>query len=64
MNQTDTTLHSLTNAAEKCLGDISHWTLRKHAKRGTITVVRIGKRLFLTSAEISRIQREGLPPLR
>ena len=24
----------------------------------------IGKRLFLTGAEISRIQREGLPPLR
>ena len=56
-------LFSLLDAASE-LGGISPWTLRKHIGQGTIRVTRLGKRIFLSSQEISRIQREGLPSLK
>lgn len=56
-------LYSMQQAAE-ALGGLSHWTLRKHISRGTVRVTRIGRRVFLPSEEIERIQREGLPSLR
>ena len=42
---------------------VSHWTLRAHIKRGAITVVRCGKRILISRAEVARIAREGLPTL-
>jgi hypothetical protein len=56
-------LYSIEDAA-RALGGISAWTLRKHLDRGTVTATRIGRRVFLSSEEISRVEREGLPPLR
>lgn len=56
-------LYSLEEAA-RLLGGISHWTLRKHADLGTIRVTRIGRLVRISSEELSRIEREGLPPLR
>jgi hypothetical protein len=56
-------LYNITDAASLC-GSLSPWTLRKHISRGTIHVTRIGRRVFLRSEEIERIQREGLPSLR
>jgi Helix-turn-helix domain len=55
-------LHSFPEAA-KLLGGISVWTLRKHVWRGNVTVIRIGRRVFITSEEIDRIRQEGLPSL-
>ena len=57
-----TELFNLEDAA-KILGRISSWTLRKHLRQGTVSAVRIGRRIFLNSAEIRRIQSEGLPSL-
>jgi len=59
----ESALHSIEDAA-KILGRISPWTLRKHLKQGTISAVRIGRRVFLSSDEIRRIQTQGLPSLR
>lgn len=59
----DARLHSL-EAAAKALGGISIWTLRKHIARGTITPVRLGRRVCLSVEELARIQREGLPSLK
>ena len=56
-------LYPLSEAADS-LGGISIWTIRKHVARGSIAVVRIGKRVFLRSEEIERIREEGLPSLR
>ena len=56
-------LHSIEEAA-KVLGQISSWTLRKHVKRGSVKAVRIGRRVFLSAAEIRRIETEGLPSLK
>jgi hypothetical protein len=47
----------------RLLGGISHWTLRRHAKRGNIRPVRIGQRVFLDAKEVERVRREGLPSL-
>jgi hypothetical protein len=49
--------------ASVALGSVSVWTLRKHVSRRTVRVTRIGRRVFLPSEEIERIQREGLPSL-
>jgi hypothetical protein len=49
--------------AAKILGGVSPWTLRKHAQRKHIRVVRLGQRVFLDTQEIERIRREGLPRL-
>jgi hypothetical protein len=56
-------LHGLDEAA-RMLGGISVWTLRKHISQGGITPTRLGRRVFLSSAEVERIQKEGLPSLR
>jgi hypothetical protein len=55
-------LYSLDNAANE-LGGISVWTLRGHAKQGSIRVTRIGRRVLISSVELARIQLEGLPSL-
>jgi hypothetical protein len=56
-------LYALPEAA-RLLGDISIWTLRKHVACDNVSVVHLGKRVFLASEEIERIRREGLPSLR
>jgi len=56
-------LLSLADATQ-LLGSISIWTLRKHVSYGNVTVVRLGRRVFLSSEEIERIRKEGLPSLR
>ena len=47
----------------RLLGGLSPWTLRRHAQRKSIRVVRLGNRVFLDSGELNRIRREGLPRL-
>jgi hypothetical protein len=49
--------------AGRVLGGISAWTLRKHVAVGNVKVTRIGRRVFLTTEEVERIRREGLPSL-
>jgi len=49
--------------AARFLGGISTWTLRAHARQGSIRVVRLGARIFFTPEELERIRREGLPSL-
>lgn len=56
-------LYSFAEAA-RLLGGISHWTLYKHKSLGQIRVVHIGRRVFLDSEELERIQKDGLPSLR
>jgi hypothetical protein len=56
-------LFSLEDASKR-LGGCSVWTLRKHQLQGTISVVRIGKRIFLNAQELSRIAKQGLPSLK
>ena len=55
-------LHSLPEAAT-LLGGISVRTIRRYISRGNIRVTRIGRRVLVTSEEIERIRREGLPSL-
>ncbi len=55
-------LYSLEQAGE--LLGCSHWLLRKHADRGTVKTVRVGRLVKLSSEEVERIQRDGLPSLR
>jgi len=62
-SQEDSRLYSLADASRK-LGDLSIWTLRKHVFRGNVRPTRLGRRIFLSSEEIVRIQREGLPSLK
>ena len=56
-------LHSLADSSRQ-LGDASIWTLRKHISKGNIKPTRLGRRVFLSTAEIARIQRDGLPSLK
>jgi hypothetical protein len=56
-------LNSIDDAA-KALGGISPWTLRKHIARGTVRVVRLGKRVFIAETELARLATEGLPSLK
>lgn len=42
---------------------LSPWTVRAHVKRGEIVVVRCGRRVLISRAEVTRIAREGLPSL-
>lgn len=42
---------------------LSHWTLRKHVKQGSIHVTRMGNRIRVTHDEVNRLLREGLPSL-
>lgn len=62
-NQNDSRLYSLVDASRQ-LGDLSIWTLRKHLLRGNVRPTRLGRRIFISSAEIERIQRDGLPSLK
>ena len=62
-DQANWLLYSLSDAAQQ-LGRVSVWTLRKHAALGTLNVTRIGKRVLVSATELSRVQRDGLPPLR
>jgi hypothetical protein len=55
-------LFSLRDAAQQ-LGGVSIWTLRKHFARGNLRVVRVGRRVLVSSEEIERIRQEGLPSL-
>jgi excisionase family DNA binding protein len=55
-------LYPLTEAA-KLLGGISVWTLRKQISKGRVTTTRIGRRVFITSEEVERIRKDGLPSL-
>jgi hypothetical protein len=50
--------------SSRVLGSISPWTLRKHAQRNNIRVVRLGQRVFIDEQELDRIRREGLPRLK
>lgn len=50
--------------AARFLGNISTWTLRAHARQGSIRIVRLGARIFFTPEELERIRREGLPSLK
>lgn len=56
-------LYSLADASRQ-LGNLSIWTLRKHVFRGNVKPTRLGRRIFVSSTEIERIQREGLPSLK
>jgi helix-turn-helix protein len=49
--------------ASKILG-CSPWTLRRHKSRGTLHVIRIGRRIYLNGGELERITKNGLPSLR
>ena len=62
LHMSEEQLYSLKQAAHK-LGGLSHWTLRKHVARGTVKVVRLGRRVFLNEAELARIASQGLPSL-
>ena len=62
-NQQESQLYSLADASRQ-LGDLSIWTLRKHVFRGNVRPTRLGRRIFLSSEEIARIRREGLPSLK
>jgi hypothetical protein len=62
MNHEDHQLYPLAKSTG-LLGDLSIWTLRKHISRGNVKATRLGRRVFLSSAEIARIQHEGLPSL-
>jgi excisionase family DNA binding protein len=42
---------------------ISHWTLRKHIARKTVTATRIGRRVLVPERELRKIEAEGLPSL-
>jgi hypothetical protein len=56
-------LYSLLDAC-RLLGNLSIWTLRKHVFCRNVRPTKLGRRLFLSAAEIERIQREGLPSLK
>jgi hypothetical protein len=62
-SQEDSRLYSVADACRQ-LGGLSIWTLRKHVFRGNVRPTRLGRRIFLSSEEIIRIQREGLPSLK
>jgi len=42
---------------------LSHWTLRKHVKLGSIRVTRCGNRIRVNDEELARLLRDGLPSL-
>jgi len=59
---TDQHLYSFADAARK-LGNVSVYTIHKHAAQGSVEVTRIGRRVFLSADELARISKEGLPSL-
>ncbi|HEV2418527.1 MAG TPA: hypothetical protein VGX94_12045 [Terriglobia bacterium] len=42
---------------------MSHWTLRRHVKLGSIQVTRMGNRIRVSESERDCILRDGLPSL-
>ena len=60
----DKTLLLSLEAASRELGGLSVWTLRRHLEQGTIRPTRIGRRVFLSRAEVNRIANDGLPSVR
>lgn len=58
---TDLELLSIEESARNL--SVSPWTLRAHVKRGEIAIVRCGRRVLISRAEVTRIAREGLPSL-
>jgi len=62
-SQNDSQLFGLAEASRR-LGNLSIWTLRKHLLQGNIKPTRLGRKVFISSEEITRIQREGLPSLK
>jgi excisionase family DNA binding protein len=55
----DLQLFSIADVAKSFC--VSHWTIRLHVRRGAIDVVRFGRRILISRAEIERLIREGLP---
>lgn len=55
------------NSYSLCLGlreaaaalGISHWTLRKYIRNGTVSSVRIGRRVLIEPAELVRLVAQG-----
>jgi len=62
VEQAEQHLYSKSDAARR-LGNISVATIDKHLSRGTISGTKIGRRVFLSHAELNRIAKEGLPGL-
>jgi excisionase family DNA binding protein len=42
---------------------VSPWTIRAHGRNGSLKLVRVGRRVLISSETIDRIRREGLPSL-
>jgi hypothetical protein len=59
---TEQRLYSFQDAARK-LGNVSVYTIHKHAAQSSVKVTRIGRRVFLSADELERISKEGLPSL-
>jgi excisionase family DNA binding protein len=54
-------LYSLDIAAR--LLNVSIWTLRSHARRGSLKITRVGRRVLVPAIELTRVANVGLPPL-
>ena len=52
-------LYSIEDAAETLA--ISPWTLRLYVRQGKVKVVRIGRRVLLSSSELERLMQHGCP---
>lgn len=55
-------LYSLDAAARML--NVSVWTLRLHARRGSLKTTRVGRRVLVPADELLRIVKTGLPSLR
>jgi hypothetical protein len=64
MSTTGQRLLSLEDASRERLGGISVWFLRKCIAQGSIKPTRLGRRVFLSEEECTRLASEGLPSLR
>ena len=52
-------LYSIEDAAKTLA--ISPWTLRLYVRQGKVKVVRIGRRVLLSSSELERLMQHGCP---
>lgn len=62
VEQPEQHLYSKQDAARR-LGGVSIATIDKHISKGAIKTTKIGRRTFLSHAELNRISKEGLPSL-
>ncbi len=62
VEQPEQHLYSKPDAARR-LGGVSIALIDKHIARGTVKATKIGRRTFLSHAELNRISKEGLPGL-